>query len=134
MFDPNLPQENTPADAAQMRGQLNGLKSDYEAQIAAIPVGPPGPPGQPFATVIVDSVTTLGPDEPATAVVSFDGTNVHLSLGIPRGHDGTNGNDGAPGGQGPGGGQGDPGPTGPPFANLIIDSVTTLGPDDAPTA
>ena len=59
-------------------------------------------------------------------MVSFDGTNVHLSLGIPRGHDGTNGNDGAPGGQGASGGQGDPGPQGPPFANLIIDSVTTL--------
>jgi hypothetical protein len=41
MFDPNLPQENTPADAAQMRSQFNGLK----ALIDAIPAGPPGPEG-----------------------------------------------------------------------------------------
>ena len=27
MFDPNLPQENTVADAAQMRSQFNGLKA-----------------------------------------------------------------------------------------------------------
>jgi hypothetical protein len=41
MFDPNLPQENTVADAAQMRSQFNGLK----ALIDAVPAGPPGPEG-----------------------------------------------------------------------------------------
>ena len=41
MFDPNLPQQNTLADAAQMRSQLNGLKD----LIDAVPQGPPGPEG-----------------------------------------------------------------------------------------
>ena len=46
-FNPNLPQEGTELDAAQMRGQLNGLKeyidvlpprvADLEAQLAARP-------------------------------------------------------------------------------------------------
>lgn len=40
-FDPSLPQENTPVDAAQMRSQLTGLKD----LIDAIPAGPPGPEG-----------------------------------------------------------------------------------------
>ena len=30
-FDPALPQENTPVDAAQMRSQLNGLKALIDA-------------------------------------------------------------------------------------------------------
>ena len=55
------------------------------------PVGIPGDPGQPFATAVVDSVTTLNPGEPATVGVSFDGTNVHFTFGIPRGVDGTDG-------------------------------------------
>ena len=33
-FDPNLPQENTLADAAQMRDQLNALKALNDAQQA----------------------------------------------------------------------------------------------------
>ena len=41
MFDPTLPLENTTADAAQMRSQLNGLKD----LIDAVPQGPEGPPG-----------------------------------------------------------------------------------------
>jgi hypothetical protein len=31
MFDPNLPQENTPLDAAEMRSQLTGLKTLIDA-------------------------------------------------------------------------------------------------------
>lgn len=54
------------------------------------------PAGPPFAHAVVDSVTTLNPGEPATATATatFDGTDVHLSFGIPRG---SQGNDGAPG-------------------------------------
>ncbi len=59
--------------------------------------GAQGPQGPPFASMVVDSVTTLNPGEPATAGVTFDGFVVHLTLGIPRGADGTNGTDGAPG-------------------------------------
>ncbi|MBL9144904.1 MAG: hypothetical protein JNM99_14580 [Verrucomicrobiaceae bacterium] len=58
------------------------------------PTGTMGDPGQPFATAVVDSVTTLNPGEPATVGVSFDGTNVHFTFAIPRGVDGTNGTDG----------------------------------------
>jgi hypothetical protein len=32
MFDPTLPQENTPADAAQMRAQLNALNDDIQTR------------------------------------------------------------------------------------------------------
>lgn len=45
-YDPNLPQENTLVDAAQMRGQLNGLKDLIDA-VPAGPQGPQGPQGDP---------------------------------------------------------------------------------------
>jgi len=61
------------------------------------PMGETGPQGQPFATAVVDGVNTLEPWESATVDASFDGSNVHLTFGIPRGNDGSNGNDGAPG-------------------------------------
>ena len=56
----------------------------------AIP-GNPGMQGPPFAQAIVDAVTTLAPGQPATVGVSFDGTNVHLTFGIPAGADGAPG-------------------------------------------
>jgi len=48
MFDPNLPQENTLADAVQMRAQFNGLKTLIDA-ISGI------------TGAVVDSVTTVAP-------------------------------------------------------------------------
>ena len=144
-FDPTLPQENTPLDAAQMRNQFTGLKTLLDAlqslnaaQIAAVNTLPPddpanvtvsvtgstlhftfdipqgndgpagsdggdGPQGPPFANAVVDSVTTLDPGMDATVDVNFDGTDVHLTFGIPRGSDG---NDGA---EGPSGSDGAPG-------------------------
>jgi hypothetical protein len=74
-FDPNLPQENTLIDAAQMRGQLNGLKTLID-EVPAGPPGPqgdpgpqgpqgdPGPQGPPFANAVVDAVNTLPPASP----------------------------------------------------------------------
>ena len=53
--------------------------------------GQDGAPGAPFANAVVDSVTTLPPGSPATVTVSFDGTLVHLSYGIPAGEPGVNG-------------------------------------------
>ena len=44
-----------------------------------------GPPGPPFAQAVVDAVATLPPGDAATVGVSFDGTNVHFSFGIPQG-------------------------------------------------
>ena len=53
--------------------------------------GQDGAPGAPFANVVVDSVTTLPPGSLATVTVSFDGSLVHLSYGIPAGEPGVNG-------------------------------------------
>lgn len=66
--------------------------------------GAPGavdPQGPPFAAAVVDGVTILDPGIAATVGVSFDGTNVHFTFGIPRGADFSNGTNGADGGQGP---------------------------------
>ena len=144
MFDPTLPQPGTEIDADQMRSQLNGLK----ALIDAVPAGPPGPPGNdgapgqngtngsdgsqgppgpPFASAVVDSVTTLNPGDAATVQTNFDGSNVRFQFGIPRGNDGSSGSNGNDGMQGP------PGPQGPPFANAVVDGVTTLNPGDPAT-
>src|ERR1051325_11717855 len=50
--------------------------------------GDPGPQGPPFASAVVDSTTTLDPGENVNVSASFDGANVHLSFGIPRGQEG----------------------------------------------
>lgn len=116
-FDPTLPINDTVIDADELREQFNGLKE----LIDAVPAGPAGadgapgspgatgndgatgatgPQGPPFASLMVDGVTTLNPGESATAVSSFDGTMVHLTFGLPRGADGSTGADGAPGAPG----------------------------------
>lgn len=159
-FDPSLPQEMTLADAAQMRGQFNGLKDLIDAvpvitgaQVDAvntvpagdpanatasvvgnelrftfdIPAGPQGatgndgsegPPGPPFANAVVDVVNTLPAGNPATVEVTFDGTDVHFTFGIPQGNDGPGGADGA---QGPAGPPGEV--TGAELADAIADTV-----------
>ncbi len=61
------------------------------------PPGNDGAQGPPFAQAIVDSVTTLDPGNPATVGVSFDGSNVRFTFGLPRGNDGSNGSDGSQG-------------------------------------
>jgi hypothetical protein len=53
--------------------------------------GVTGAQGPPFAQAIVDAVNTLLPGTDATVSVSFDGTNVHFTYGIPRGNDGNQG-------------------------------------------
>ena len=108
MYDPTLPQPLTEIDADQMRGQLNGLKSLIDAV-----------PG--ITDVVIDSVTTLDPGEPASATASIIGTVLHLTFAIPRGD---------PGVQGP---QGFQGVQGPPFANAIVDAVNTLPAGSAST-
>ena len=59
--------------------------------------GATGAQGPPFASAIVDAVTTLAPGTSATASVSFDGTNVHFVFGIPTGDTGGQGIQGIPG-------------------------------------
>jgi hypothetical protein len=89
-----------------------------------------GPAGPAFAQAVVDSVTTLNPGDSATVGVSFDGTNVRFTFGIPRGNDGSQGQ---PGNNGSDGGQGPQGAQGPPFAQAVVDGVTTLDPGQPAT-
>ncbi len=107
-FDPNLPQENTPADAAQMRSQLNGLKDLIDALNVII-------------SATVDGVNTINFNEPASATVNLVGNTLHFSFDIPRGGVGAPGQDGIPGQQGP------------PFAQALVDAVYTLDPGQAAT-
>ena len=51
----------------------------------------------------------------------------------PPGPQGENGDKGDGGDKGDKGDQGDPGPQGPPFANAVVDGVTTLDPGSAAT-
>ncbi len=53
--------------------------------------GEQGLQGPPFASAVIDSVGTLNPGENATVSVSFDGSTVHFSFGIPRGAQGEQG-------------------------------------------
>ena len=56
--------------------------------------GEQGVQGPPISSGTVDSVSTLDPGMPATAVVSFDGTTLHFTFGIPRGATGEKGDKG----------------------------------------
>jgi hypothetical protein len=68
MFDPTLPQENTLADAAQMRSQFNGLKALIDAllqvsaaQVDAVNTLPPWAPGEvPVAALSLQVRGALG--------------------------------------------------------------------------
>ena len=55
------------------------------------PQGFQGVQGPPFANAIVDAVNTLPAGSASTVSVSFDGTNVHFTFGIPVGADGAQG-------------------------------------------
>jgi hypothetical protein len=100
---------------------------------------PQGAQGLPFAQAVVDAVSTLDPGQPATVGVSFDGADVRFTFAIPRGFDGTNGSNGSDGAQGPPGTEGaqgprgNDGPPGSPFAQAVVDSVTTLDPGQQAT-
>lgn len=74
-FDPSLPQENTPVDAVQMRGQLNGLKD----LIDAVPT---------ITSAVVDVVNHLPPGESPVVGVSITGGVLHFSFDIPSGAEG----------------------------------------------
>ena len=108
-YDPNFPATGLELKSAGFRDQFHGIKDLIDAI-----------PG--ITAVVVDSVSTLGPGEPASATLSIIGTVLHISLAIPRGADGIPGL------------QGEPGLVGPPFANAVIDSITTLNPGASATA
>ena len=84
MFDPNLPQENTVADAAQMRSQFNGLKALIDAMSS-------------ITAAQVDGVNTLPAGSAAQVNVNVSGNTLHFSFSIPQGNDGPTGATGQPG-------------------------------------
>jgi hypothetical protein len=162
-YDPSLPLPNSPLESQVIRDQLqalfnliNNIVTVTAAQVDStntLPPGSPanvnvsvsggtlnfsfdipqgqeglvGPAGPPFANAVVDGVSTLNPGDPATVGVSYDGSNVRFTFGIPRGNDGSQGQ------QGNNGSDGQQGPQGPPFAQAVVDGVTTLNPGDPAT-
>ena len=98
-FDPTYPLANALIESVPLRNQLTSLKALIDA------VGP-------ASGATVDAVATLPPGDPAAATVGAVGPVLHFTFGIPQGFDGPQGNDGAPG---------------LPFANAVVDGVTTLG-------
>ncbi len=130
MFDPSIPVENTEIDAAQMRSQLNGLKSLIDAITT-------------LTNAQIDATNTLPPGNPANVTLTINGNTLHFTFDIPtgdpgpQGEQGPQGETGPEGPQGPSGGpEGPPGPEGPqgpPFANAVIDATNTLPPNDPAT-
>jgi hypothetical protein len=104
-YDPALPANGAKVKAAELRGQFAGLKELIDS-------------GTGITSIVVDSVTTLAPGEPASVTVGIDGSVLHLNLAFPQGQPGA---------------QGVPGVQGPPFANVVIDSVMTLAPGQPAT-
>ncbi len=120
MFDPTLPQAGTEIDAVQMRSQLNGLKALIDAIVT-------------LTAAQIDGVSTVNPGDPASVGLTVIGNTLHFTFGIPRGQEGQAGSNGSDGAQGVPGIQGQQGAQGPPFANAVVDSVTTLNPGDPAT-
>ena len=80
MFGPALPADHSPNSAAQMRGQLTGLKDISDALAAAT-----------ITAVTVDAVNTVGSAQPANVTVSVVGNTLHLIFDIPQGPQGPSG-------------------------------------------
>ncbi len=101
-----------------------------------IPRGQDGASPTPITSFIVDGVNMLNPTDPASVQSVFDGNAVRMIFNLPRGFTGNDGAAGTPGSNGSNGndgGTGPQGPQGPPFANALVDSVTTLNPGDNAT-
>jgi len=111
IYAPNLPQEGTEIDAVQMRGQFNGLKDLIDALVS-------------LTGATVDGVSTINPNEPASATANLVGSVLYFSFSIPQGYQGQQGIQDY---------QGKPGAQGPPFAQALIDSVNTLDPGQPAT-
>jgi hypothetical protein len=110
-YDPTLPLPNSPLESQVIRDQFQALFNLIN-NIATI------------TAAQVDGVTTLNPGDPANVSVSVSGGTLHLSFSIPRGNDGEQGMQGQ---------TGPDGPVGPPFANAVVDGVTTLNPGEPAT-
>ena len=104
-YDPNIPVTNAELTSVMFRDQLQGLKQLIDAIITV-------------TAAQVDGVSTLNPGDPATVTLTVSAGTLHFLFGIPRGLEGVAGQDGAPGA---------------PFANAVVDSVTTLPPGSPAT-
>ncbi len=107
MFDPAQPASNSALSSLVMRAQLTSLKALIDAVVT-------------LTAAQIDGVSTVNPGDPASVGLTVNGGTLHFTFSIPRGQEGLPGN---PGGDG---GTGATGPQGPPFANAVVDSVTTL--------
>ena len=97
---------NIPVDGSLIEApQIRGQFNSLKTLIDNVPAGPQGPQG------------AEGPVGPSG----------------PQGNDGAQGPNGSQGEPGPQGEQGIPGPQGPPFAQAIVDGVSTLNPGDPAT-
>jgi len=108
MFDPTFPPDNALIESLPFRNQFTSLKDLIEAV-------------QTITSAQVYAVTTLPPEELAAANVS--GSTLHLTFDVPQG---ANGADGINGSCCSDGAMGSDGPPGPPFAQAVVDGVTTL--------
>ena len=89
-----------PGDPANVSVAVIGSTLHFTFDVPAVQPGADGndgAQGPPFAQAVVDGVNTLEPWESAAVDVSFDGSNVRFTFGIPRGNDGSSGADGMPG-------------------------------------
>ena len=97
-YDPNWPQNGQLVDGDKFREQFGGLKDLIDAVA----------PGT-ITAVMIDSITTVEPNDLPSASVTLIGTELHFTFSIPRGQNGTNGIDGTNGTNGIDGAQGPPG-------------------------
>ncbi|MBL9133683.1 MAG: hypothetical protein JNG86_20910 [Verrucomicrobiaceae bacterium] len=108
-YDPNFPPNNAEIESAPFRAQFHGLHDLITAMNG-------------ITAVVVDGVTTLPAGSQASVGLQLTGNTLHFTFGIPEGIPGAQGGPGNDGGPGP------IGPQGPPFANAVVDGVTTLDP------
>ncbi len=112
-FDPTLPKAGTKLRSGEIRANFIALND----KIDATPAGPPGPQGP------AGNDGAPGPQGPQGVPGPAGPQGNDGAMGSP-GPQGNNGSDGAPGPQGP---------QGPPFANAVVDGVSTLNPGDNAT-
>ncbi len=104
-FDPNYPSSHAPNSSAAMRDQLNSLKALIDA-LGSV------------SSAVVTGTTTLPPGSAAQATVLLQGGVLKFTFGVPAGAQGI---------------PGDTGAAGQPFAQAVVDNVTTLPPGSPPT-
>jgi hypothetical protein len=97
-LDPGLPANATVSVVGNtLHFSFEIPRGNEGPQGGAGPAGGDGGQGPPFAQAVVDAVNTLPAGSAATVDVTFDGTSVRFTFGIPQGNDGATGAAGPPG-------------------------------------